>query len=90
MEKLLEDKLVFDRGNSAFDKKEFANHIGPHMDSLKKMGRDKFLFVATYGDGSRPSMTGYSTDTTINVTINKFATASERTGGKWAVFRVVE
>lgn len=81
--------LVFDRGQETFSKEDFLKHIGPYLEDLKKHNRTNFLFVATFGDGSKPAITGYNTDTTINATINKFVLRSEHTGGKWAVYRKV-
>lgn len=85
---LLTERLVFDRGDDTFSKEEFIKHVKPFFTDLKRVGRTNFLFVATYGDGSKPDVTGYATSTTINATINSRVLKSDRTGGRWAVYRL--
>ncbi len=86
--KLKNGTLTFVMGSENFTPEEFKKSIGPFFESLDRVGRTNFLFVALHGDGSKPSVTGYRTDTTINATINAHVTKCERTGGKWAVYRL--
>jgi hypothetical protein len=85
--KLDSSKLVFDRGFDTFTPDEFAKVVGPYFKSLSEVGRTKYLFAAVV-EGQAPMVTGYSTDTTLNVTINSRVVQTEKQGGKWAVFRL--
>jgi hypothetical protein len=82
------DNLTFDRGDSTFTATEFVNRVKPYFKDLDRVGRTNFLFVAEYGDGSKPDVTGYATGTTINATINSRVTKCERTNGRWAVYQL--
>lgn len=82
------ERLSFERGDQSFTREEFAQHVRPFFKDLARVGRTAFLFVAVYGDGSKPDVTGYATSTTINATINSRVTKCERTNGKWAVYRL--
>ena len=84
------ENLKFDRGDETLTPSEFAEIIKPFMADLKRHKRTNYLFVATFGSGERPAVTGYRTDTTINATINKVVTKAERTGGKWAIYQYSE
>jgi hypothetical protein len=85
---LSEDKLTFVTGHADFPKDEFVKRIQPFFKDLQSHGRDNWLFVATHGDGTKDAVTGYRTNTTIDVTINKYAIKSDKSGGKWAVFKL--
>lgn len=83
------DKLQFLMGDESLTKDDFVKTVQPFFADLKRVDRTNFLFVAVHGDGSKPSVTGYRTNTTINATINAHATKAERTGGKWAVYQLI-
>ncbi len=84
------ESLIFDRGHEDFDKEEFIKILQPYMQDLSRVGRTNFLCAFTFGDKSKPLATGYRTSDTINATINEAATRSDKSGGKWAVFRFSE
>jgi hypothetical protein len=88
MKELKADKLTFDRGDESLNKEEFVKAVSPFFEDLKRVGRTNFLFAAVYGDGTKPDVTGYRTATTINATINQKALAAQKSGGKWAVYRL--
>lgn len=83
------ENLRFNRGNSNFKPEDFLKYVRPYFKDLQRVGRTNHLCVFIYGDGSKPDVTGYRTDTTINATINERALRSERTGGMWAVYDLV-
>lgn len=85
---LVAEKLVFLFGDNTFKENEFIECVTPFFKDLSRVNRTNYLFVATYGDGTKPDVTGYQTSTTINATINSRATKAERTGGKWAVYQL--
>ena len=85
-----ESKLEFVSGNAAFTPKEFVAAVGPYFKDLSRVNRTNWLFAAVPADGSKPDVTGYRTDTTINVTINQRVLKHEKAGGKWAVYKLVE
>jgi hypothetical protein len=80
--------LEFEKGDQSFAPTDFIRYVQPYFADLQNVGRDNYLFVATYGDGTKPDVTGYKTDTTINATINTRAVKSEKTNGKWAVYKL--
>lgn len=82
------ENLVFDRGDETFTKEEFVKVVSPYFADLKRVGRTNFLFAATSGKGEKPAVTGYKTGTTINATINQCALDAQKSGGKWAVYRL--
>jgi hypothetical protein len=82
------EKLSFVLGDETFAREEFAQIVRPFFRDLSRVGRTNYLFVATYGDGSKPDVTGYATNTTINATINSRALKCEKSGGKWAVYKL--
>jgi hypothetical protein len=88
MKELKVEKLTFERGDNTFSPDEFAKVVGPYFTDLSRVGRTNFLFAAVFGDGSKPEVTGYRTNTTINATINQRALAAQKSGGKWAVYRL--
>ena len=88
MKELSLENLKFMLGDESFEKEDFLKMIQPYFKDLSRHDRTNFLFVATYGDGSKPDVTGYNTSTTINATINSFAAKSTRTNGKWAVYEL--
>lgn len=85
---LTADKLVFDRGDKDFSPDEFVKVVKPFFADLSRVERTNFLFVAQYGDGRKPDVTGYKTSTTINATINSKALECQKSNGKWAVYRL--
>jgi len=87
-ETLSPEKLTFDRGDESFEKDKFVEIVKPFFSDLKKHGRTNFLFVATFGDGRKPAVTGYHGSDTINATINSRVLDSTKSGGKWAVFKL--
>lgn len=86
---LTSEKLQFVMGDESFSKEDFITAIQPFFKDLSRVNRTNYLFVALHGDGTKPDVTGYRTNTTINATINSYATKAERTGGKWAVYQLI-
>lgn len=82
------ERLSFDRGDTDLSVAEFVKHVRPVFQDLVRVGRTNYLFVAIYGDGSKPDVTGYATNTTINATVNSRVLKCQRSGGKWAVYRL--
>lgn len=83
------DNLQFNRGDDSLTAEEVVTHVTPYFSDLQRVGRTKHLCVFVYGDDSKPDVTGYRTDTTINATINTRALRAQKTGGKWAVYDLV-
>lgn len=83
------DRLEFDRGDDSFSKEEFVTAIRPFFKDLAAVGRTNYLFFAQGPDGKRIGVTGYKTETTINATINQKVLETQRSGGKWAVYRLL-
>jgi hypothetical protein len=82
------ERLSFEFGDNSFSREEFARYIRPYFKDLAQVGRTNYLFVAVYGDGAKPDITGYATNTTVNATINSRVLRCEKTNGKWAVYRL--
>ena len=82
------ENLEFYSGSRTFDKEEFVKAVQPYFSDLCRVNRTKYLCVFTYGNGDKTEVTGYSTDTTINVTNNTRVIKSKNTGGKWAVYQL--
>lgn len=80
--------LTLEYGTEGFTPEQFAEIIASYMPALQRVGRTNWLCVFEYGDGVSPrDVTGYRTNQTIHATINDVVLKSERTGGRWAVYR---
>jgi len=82
------ENLEFHSGNSTFSKEDFIRAVKPYFADLKRVNRTRFLCVFTYGNGDKTDVTGYKSDTTINVTNNSKVLKSRSTGGNWAVYQL--
>lgn len=82
------NNLVFHSGDKTFEPTEFFEKIKKYIPELSRVGRDNFLCVFEYGDGTF-DVTGYRTDTTINVTNNTSVLRTQATNGRWAVYQVM-
>ena len=83
------NNLKFNRGNETLTPEEMVEFVKPYFNDLKRVQRTNHLCVFVYGDGSKPEVTGYSTDTTINATVNTRALRVQKTGGRWAIYDLV-
>ena len=83
------ENLKFNRGNETLTPDEVVQMVKPYFNDLVRVGRTNHLCVFVYGDESKPEVTGYRSDTTINATINTRALRAQKTGGKWAVYDLV-
>jgi hypothetical protein len=83
------ENLRFNRGNEALTPEEVVEHVRPFFNDLQRVGRTNHLCVFVYGDETKPDVTGYRSDTTINATINTRALKAQTTGGKWAIYDLV-
>lgn len=84
-------KLQYHSGSEdKMEQEEFLKEVVPFLKDLERVGRTNFLCVFKYGNGDKTDVTGYSTSTTLNVTNNSRIIKSETTGGKWAVYQLVD
>lgn len=90
MRELLAEKLTFVSGDDSFTKEQFVKAIKPYFADLVRVKRTNFLFVALNDQGlvMKGGVTGYKTDTTINVTVNSAVLASTKVGGKHAIYKL--
>lgn len=90
MAQLKAENLRFNRGHESVTPQEVVDSVSPYFTQLERVGRTNHLVVFMPGDGTKPTVTGYRTDTTINATINKKVLEVTKSGGKWAVYDLVE
>jgi hypothetical protein len=67
---------------------EAVRALRPYWKDLTRVGRTQFLFVGIPGNGGKPIVTGYATDTTADVTLNpKIMELSKVPGSRWTLFK---